>query len=161
MAQHPTDTFPPSSLDRFVRAQERDYEQALAELKAGRKRTHWVWYILPQLRDLGRSPMAREYGIDGRAEAAAYLAHPVLGPRLMACVHAILGHADRTAVEILGEVDAMKFRSCLTLFHAVAPGEPCFTKALKVFFQGHPDVETLRLLGSGSGAFGGQVGTVR
>jgi uncharacterized protein (DUF1810 family) len=150
MAQHPTDRLPPSGLDRFVRAQEKDYAQALAELKAGRKRTHWVWYILPQLRELGHSPMAREYGITDRAEAAAYLAHPVLGPRLVACVHAILGHADRTAVEILGGVDAMKFRSCLTLFHAVAPSEACFANALQVFYEGKPDVETLRLLGSGA-----------
>jgi uncharacterized protein (DUF1810 family) len=151
MAQHPTDRLPPSSLDRFVRAQEKDYAQALAELKAGRKRTHWVWYILPQLRELGRSPMAREYGITDRAEAAAYLAHPVLGPRLVACVHAILGHADRTAVEILGGVDAMKFRSCLTLFHAVAPSEACFANALQVFYEGKPDVETLRRLGASAG----------
>jgi uncharacterized protein (DUF1810 family) len=139
---------PPSSLDRFVRAQEKDYAHALAELKAGRKQTHWIWYILPQLRDLGRSPMAREYGITGRAEAAAYLAHPVLGPRLVACVHAILGHADRTAVEILGAVDAMKFRSCCTLFHEIASGEPCFANALQVFYQGEPDAETVRLLGA-------------
>jgi uncharacterized protein (DUF1810 family) len=148
---HPTAEMPPpSSLDRFVRAQERDYAQALAELKAGRKRTHWIWYILPQLRDLGRSPMAREYGITGRAEAAAYVVHPVLGPRLVACVHAILGHADRTAVQILGEVDAMKFRSCCTLFREVAPGNSCFANALQVFYQGKPDVETLRLLGAGA-----------
>ena len=136
----------PSSLDRFVRAQERDYAQALAELKAGRKRTHWIWYILPQLRDLGRSPMAREYGIEGRGEAAAYLAHPVLGPRLVACVLAILGHADRSAVAVLGEVDAMKFRSCVTLFAEVWPGERCFADALRVFYDGTPDPETLRLL---------------
>ncbi len=151
MEPPPAEMQPPASLDRFVRAQERDYAQALAELKAGRKRTHWIWYILPQLRDLGRSPMAREYGIEGRAEAAAYLAHPVLGPRLMACVHAILGHAERSAVEILGAVDAMKFRSCLTLFHAVAPGEPCFAKALQVFYDGKPGAETLCRLGVDAG----------
>ena len=150
-ALHSPEGPPPSSLDRFVRAQERDYAQALAELKAGRKRTHWIWYILPQLRDLGRSPMAREYGIEGRAEAAAYLAHPVLGPRLVSCVHAILGHADRSAVEILGEVDAMKFRSCLTLFHVVAPGEACFANALQLFYDGKPDAETLRLLDPSAG----------
>jgi uncharacterized protein (DUF1810 family) len=158
MADHTGDSAHPSagiwaldSLDRFVRAQEKDYAQALAELEAGRKRTHWIWYILPQLRALGRSPMAREYGIAGRCEAAAYLAHPVLGPRLVACVHAILGHADRTAVEILGEVDAMKFRSCLTLFHAVAPGEPCFARALQMFYEGQPDGETLRLFRASAG----------
>ncbi|MBK8357996.1 MAG: DUF1810 domain-containing protein [Comamonadaceae bacterium] len=150
-ALHCPERSSPSSLDRFVRAQERDYAQALAELKAGRKRTHWIWYILPQLLELGRSPMAREYGITGRAEAAAYLAHPILGPRLLACVHAILGHADATAVEILGAVDAMKFRSCLTLFHAVAPGEACFANALQVFYDGKPDAETLCRLGVDAG----------
>jgi uncharacterized protein (DUF1810 family) len=148
---HPSTEIPPaSSLDRFVRAQEKNYAQALAELEAGRKRTHWIWYILPQLRNLGRSSMAREYGITGRAEATAYVAHPVLGTRLVACVHAILGHADRTAVEILGEVEAMKFRSCLTLFHAVAPSEACFADGLQVFYEGKPDVETLRVLGAGA-----------
>jgi len=141
---------PTFNLVRFVRAQEKDFAQALAELNAGRKQTHWIWYILPQLRALGRSPMAREYGITGRAEAAAYLAHPVLGPRLVACVQAVLGHADRSAVEILGEVDAMKFRSCLTLFQAVAPGESCFTKALEIFYQAHPDTQTLRILATGA-----------
>ena len=140
-----------ADLTRFHQAQARDYGAALAELKAGSKRSHWIWYILPQLLELGRSPMAREYGITGRAEAAAYLAHPILGPRLLACVHAVLGHADATAVEILGAVDAMKFRSCLTLFHAVAPGEPCFARALQMFYEGQPDGETLRLLRASAG----------
>lgn len=140
---------PPSDpLERFVRAQERDYAQALAELSAGRKRTHWIWYVLPQLRDLGRSAMAREFGLAGRQEAADYMAHPVLGPRLVECVKAILRHPDRSAVEILGEVDAVKFRSCLTLFIEVAPLEPVFASALKTFYGGSPDEETLRLLRS-------------
>ncbi len=133
-------------LERFVRAQERNYAQALAELSDGQKRTHWIWYVLPQLRDLGHSQMAREYGIAGRAEAAAYFADPVLGRRLLQCVNAILGHSDRSAVEILGDIDAMKFRSCLTLFAQVAPSEPSFAKALATFFQGEPDEQTLRLL---------------
>lgn len=137
----------PSGLDSFVTAQARDYAQALAELRAGRKRTHWIWYVLPQLRDLGRSPMARDYGIADRQEAIDYLAHPVLGPRLIACVHALLSHPDKTAVEMLGEVDAMKLCSCLTLFAAVAPAEPCFAQALAVFYGGEPDAQTLRLLG--------------
>lgn len=137
----------PSSLDRFVTAQARDYPQALAELRAGRKRTHWIWYVLPQLRELGRSPMAREYGITDRREAADYLAHPVLGPRLIECVQALLSHPDKTAVEMLGEVDAMKLRSCLTLFAAVAPHEPYFAQALQVFYRGEHDAQTLRLLG--------------
>ena len=141
---------PSDPLERFVRAQERDYAQALAELDAGRKKTHWVWYVLPQLRDLGRSPMAAAYGIAGRQEAAAYMAHPVLGPRLVECVNAMLGHPDCSAAEILGDVDAMKFRSCLTLFAEVATGEPCFRAALASFYQGRPDEATLRLLGPAS-----------
>lgn len=135
-------------LERFVHAQKRDYEQALAELSAGRKRTHWIWYVLPQLRELGHSQLAREYGITGRSEAESYIAHPLLGPRLVECVRTILTHADRSAVEILGDTDAMKFRSCLTLFAEVAPSEPAFSKALAVFYQSKPDDETLRLLRS-------------
>ena len=136
----------PDPLARFVHAQERHYAQALSELSAGRKRTHWIWYVLPQLRELGRSEMAREYGIAGRAVAASYFAHPILGPRLVECVSTILGHSDRSAVEILGEIDAMKFRSCVTLFAEVAPTEPAFALALAAFYQGKPDNETLRLL---------------
>jgi uncharacterized protein (DUF1810 family) len=134
-------------LERFINAQERDYVQALSELSAGRKRTHWIWYVLPQLRELGRSEMAREYGISGRQEAAAYFAHPVLGPRLVECVNAILGHPDQSAVAILGDIDAMKFGSCLTLFAEVAPTERAFAAALATFYQGKPDDETIRLLG--------------
>ncbi len=138
---------PSPTLDRFLQAQARDYAQALAELKAGKKRTHWIWYVLPQLRELGRSQMAREYGIRDRQEATDYIAHPVLGPRLVDCVNALLSHPHRSAVEMLGEVDAMKFRSCLTLFGAVAPDEPCFGKALATFYGGEVDAQTLRLLG--------------
>ena len=135
-------------LERFVRAQDRDYEQALAELSSGWKRTHWIWYVLPQLRELGQSQVAREYGITGRSEAASYFKHPILGPRLVQCVNAMLGHSNRSAVEILGDLDAMKFRSCLTLFSEVVPAEPAFSKALAVFYQGNADNETLRLLGT-------------
>jgi uncharacterized protein (DUF1810 family) len=134
------------SLERFVRAQERDYASALSELRAGQKRTHWIWCVLPQLRELGRSQMAREYGIAGRDEAAAYAAHPVLGSRLVECVKAVLEHPARRATDILGNVDAMKFRSCLTLFAEVAPNEPSFRAALAAFYEGKPDTETLRLL---------------
>jgi uncharacterized protein (DUF1810 family) len=135
-------------LERFVQAQERDYEQALAELSAGRKHTHWIWYVLPQLRELGRSDMAREYGIKGRTEATSYYAHPVLGTRLVECVTTILRHSDRSATEILGDIDAMKFRSCLTLFAEVAPEQPVFARALAAFYQGKPDNQTLLLLGA-------------
>lgn len=135
-----------TELERFVRAQQDHYAQALAELAAGRKRTHWIWYVLPQLRELGRSAMAREFGIRDRDEAAAYLAHPLLGPRLVACVQAMLAHTDQSAVAILGEIDAMKFRSCLTLFAQVAGDAPCFAEALDAFYRGQPDPQTLRLL---------------
>lgn len=138
-------------LDRFVQAQARDYAQALQELRDGRKRTHWIWYVLPQLRDLGRSQMAREYGIADRSEAAAYIAHLLLGARLVDCVDAVLAHAGRRPEDILGEVDALKFRSCLTLFAEVAPDRPCFRAALAAFYDGRPDGETLRLLGQYAG----------
>lgn len=134
-------------LKRFVDAQDRDYARALAELEAGRKRSHWMWYVLPQLVELGRSQTARAYGIKGRSEAESYFAHSILGPRLVASVIAILRHSDRSALDILGEIDALKFKSCLTLFTTVAPDEPVFTRALAVFYQGQPDHETLRLLG--------------
>lgn len=134
-------------LEHFIRAQERDYAQALAELSAGRKRSHWIWYVLPQLRALGRSILARKYGISDRNEAASYYAHPILGPRLIECVSVILRYTDRSAPEILGDVDAIKFRSCLTLFAEVAPEEPVFVRALAAFYQGKPDIETLHLLG--------------
>ncbi len=141
------------TLDRFLSAQSGErgvgFEQALAELRAGRKASHWIWYVLPQLRALGRSAMAREYGIADRAEARAYIAHPVLGPRLVACVRAMLGHEHRAAVDILGPVDALKFRSCLTLFEQVAPHEPVFGQALERFYAGERDGVTLELLGSG------------
>ncbi|MDO9438634.1 DUF1810 domain-containing protein [Hydrogenophaga sp.] len=135
-----------TSLERFVQAQERDYAHALAELQSGRKRTHWIWYVLPQLKGLGQSAMAERYGIRGRAEAEAYVAHPVLGPRLVACVQALLAHADLSAEEMLGGVDALKLRSCLTLFAQVAPGERCFVEALDTFYAGQRDARTLGLL---------------
>jgi uncharacterized protein (DUF1810 family) len=136
------------SIERFVRAQEPSYSTALAELRAGLKTTHWIWYVLPQLRGLGQSHMAQVYGLANRVEAAAYARHPVLGPRLVECVNALLAHAGRSAVDILGDIDAMKFRCCLTLFMQVAPEQPCFRNALDVFYQGQPDTATLHLLGA-------------
>lgn len=136
-------------LQRFVQAQERDYAQALAELRAGRKTSHWIRYVLPQLRGLGHSAMSQQYGLASRDEAAAYAVHPLLGPRLTACVQAMLGHPGLSAAQILGEVDALKFRSCLTLFAEVAPGEPCYRAALERFYGGERDPATLRLLGGG------------
>lgn len=133
------------TLDRFIRAQDDLYEQALAELRAGRKTSHWIWFVLPQLRGLGRSSTAQEYGIADRAEAEAYLAHPVLGARLRECVQAMLAHADRPAARILGDVDAMKFRSCLTLFDAVST-DALFHQALEAFYGGERDAATIALL---------------
>ncbi len=138
----------PFHLGRFLEAQQATYAGALAELRAGRKRSHWIWYILPQLEGLGRSPMAQRYGLSGRAEARAYLAHPVLGPRLLACVEAVVSHPELPVAEILGEVDALKYRSCLTLFASVDPTDPIFERALRLGFGGQPDPLTLRRLAS-------------
>jgi uncharacterized protein (DUF1810 family) len=140
------------SIDRFVQAQRLDYETALAELRAGLKRSHWIWYVLPQLRGLGFSDLAHEYGISGQEEAVRYCNHPVLGPRLIECINAVLQHSGTSVVAILGEIDALKFRSCLTLFSAVAPHEPCFEIALRTFYSGIRDPETLKLLQRGAGA---------
>lgn len=142
MTACPSQTF---NLDRFVAAQSGVYAQALAELKAGKKRSHWMWFVLPQLRALGMSAMAQRYGIESPDEAQAYAAHPVLGVRLRECVRALLGH-KLTAEDMLGEVDAMKLRSCLTLFIAAVPGERLFAEALERFYGGQPDEATLRLL---------------
>jgi len=116
-------------LERFVRAQSGGvYEQALAELSVGRKRSHWMWFIFPQHRDLGRSDTAKFYGLSGEEEARAYLAHPLLGPRLHACFAALRPQLDAgvSAAAILGEVDALKLRSCAAIFAAAAPGDPAF-----------------------------------
>lgn len=131
-------------LDRFVAAQAADYDTALAELTAGRKRSHWMWYVFPQIAGLGRSPTAQHYAIRDLAEARAYLAHPLLGPRYRASVAALMRHADRTPVAILGEVDALKLRSSLTLFSRAGAGEEV-DAALAAFFPG-PDAATLRLI---------------
>ncbi len=135
-------------LDRFVKAQEGDYERALAELRSGRKRSHWMWYVFPQVRGLGASPTSRHFAIEGREEAAAYLAHPVLGPRLVACAEALLGLEGKSAREILGSPDDLKLRSCATLFAEVAPPGSVFRKLLDKYFEGRPDAATLRLLGA-------------
>ena len=139
------DASDPYDLDRFVRAQHGAYDDALAEIRGGRKRSHWMWFVFPQLAELGRSLTAKYYGIGGRDEAAAYLAHPLLGLRLREAVEAILPWADgRGAEQILGPIDAMKLRSSLTLFDAIEPGGP-FARALEAFYDG-PDERTLALL---------------
>jgi len=133
-------------LERFVQAQAPVLDTVRAELAAGAKRTHWMWFVFPQLRGLGRSGTARFYGLASRAEAAAYLAHPVLGPRLRECVGLLLGVEGRSAHEILGSPDDLKLRSCLTLFDAVAAGDDLFARALAKFYAGQPDPATLALL---------------
>ena len=133
------------NLLRFLTAQEEHYKQALEEIKAGRKRSHWIWYIFPQLAVLGHSYNAKYYGISGLDEAKAYLAHPTLGPRLRAITHALLDNETREPTEILGSIDAMKVRSCLTLFNAVSPDD-IFQLALNQFYDGKPDPLTLEHL---------------
>jgi len=135
-----------NDLQRFVDAQEPRIADAMAELRAGRKRTHWMWFVFPQLRGLGHSQMAWQFGIASRDEAAAYLAHPVLGPRLRECVELALGVRGRTAHEIFGSPDDMKLRSCLTLFAEVAGGASVFDRALRQYCAGQPDPATLELL---------------
>lgn len=134
------------SLQRFVDAQAPVYDEVQAELRAGRKTSHWMWFIFPQLRGLGHSGMAQRYGIASRAEALAYARHPVLGARLRECMGLLLAHPASSAEEILGDVDAMKLRSCATLFAAVAPQEPAFRNVLTQFFDGQADERTLALL---------------
>lgn len=133
-------------LDRFVAAQAGIYAQALAELQAGRKRNHWMWFVFPQLAGLGRSPTAIFYAIASAAEARAYLAHPLLGGRLRECARAVLGHRERSAEAIFGVVDAMKLRSSMTLFEAAAADAPPFAAILDAFFDGERDAATLDLL---------------
>jgi uncharacterized protein (DUF1810 family) len=138
-----SDTF---NLQRFVDAQEPVYQQVLAELGAGSKRSHWMWFVFPQIAGLGRSETARFFAIASRAEAAAYLAHPILGARLRECCRLATRVEGRSAHEIFGGPDDMKFRSSLTLFAAVAPEEVVFTEALRKFFDGEADEATLARL---------------
>jgi len=133
-------------LDRFTAAQEEVYPQALGELKRGRKESHWMWFVFPQYAGLGASPMARFYAIASAGEAAAYLVHPLLGPRLGECTEAMLAHRGRSAEAILGPVDAMKFRSSMTLFEAVAGRHDLFARALEAFYKSERDPRTLELL---------------
>jgi len=135
-----------TGLERFVEAQEGVYEQALAELRDGAKRSHWMWFVFPQITGLGRSTTARFYAIADLAEAQAYLDHPLLGPRLAECTEAMLGWAgERSAVRILGPIDAMKFASSMSLFEAAGGGK-LFARALDAFCDGQRDSATLDLL---------------
>jgi uncharacterized protein (DUF1810 family) len=136
-------------LGRFVDAQNRGgtYAAALAELRAGRKTSHWMWFVFPQVAGLGHSSMAQAYAIGSLQEARAYLAHPVLGPRLLDCVRAVLGHADRSAADVLGGIDALKLRSSMTLFARADPDQPLFAPVLDQFSGGEADARTDALLG--------------
>lgn len=138
-------------LSRFLSAQEPVYSQALAELRAGRKRTHWVWFILPQFRGLGTSDTSRYYAMQSLAEARAYLAHPVLGSRLVECTEALLGVEGRSARQIMGSPDDLKLRSCATLFAQLSPEGSVFHRLLERFFEGERDLTTMALI-QGEGA---------
>jgi len=135
------------ALERFVSAQDGAYAQALAEIRAGRKRSHWMWFVFPQLAGLGHSPTAQYYAISGLAEAAAYLAHPVLGPRLVEISRALVDLPTSDATRVLGYPDDLKLRSCATLFAQVPGADPVFQRVLDKFFAGKPDEATIALLG--------------
>jgi uncharacterized protein (DUF1810 family) len=137
----------PHDLNRFVQAQQDDYDTALSEIKSGRKRSHWMWYIFPQFDGLGFSPTSKHYAIKSFAEAEAFLRHPLLGPRLRECCEAVLGVEGRSAFEIFGFPDEMKLKSCATLFACVSPSGLVFEQLLQKYFGGERDDKTLRLLG--------------
>jgi uncharacterized protein (DUF1810 family) len=136
----------PFDLHRFVEAQQETYEQALSELKLGRKQTHWMWYIFPQLDGLGFSPITKRYSIKSPDEARAYLTHPTLGPRLRLCAETILSVDGKSAQEILGSPDDLKLKSSATLFANVSPPGSVFEQILEKFYSGERDAATLRLL---------------
>ena len=143
---------PDADLERFVLAQEGGgtYRRALQELRAGRKTSHWMWFVFPQLAGLGRSETSRRYSISSLQEARAYLDHTLLGPRLLECAHTLSSLSGRTAQEIFGEVDALKLRSSMTLFMRARAGEPAFGAVLARYFDGIPDSLTDELLGAGA-----------
>ena len=141
-----TSNVDPYDLARFVAAQEPVYEKVRAELEEGRKRSHWMWFVFPQIAGLGASAMAQRYAIHSLAEAAAYLAHPLLGVRLKECVGVINRVEGRSAYEIFGHPDDLKFHSSMTLFAAAAPQEPFFPEALRKYFDGRRDPLTLTKL---------------
>jgi uncharacterized protein (DUF1810 family) len=138
----------PHALSRFLEAQEDDYARALSEIRAGRKRTHWMWYVFPQFDGLGSSPASRRYSIKSVPEAKAYLDHPVLGLRLIECAEAALAVDGRSALEIFGSPDDLKLRSCATLFACVSPAGSVFDRLLAKYYQGVRDGRTLELTGN-------------
>jgi len=138
----------PFDLERFVAAQAPVYERVCAELRAGRKRSHWMWFVFPQIEGLGSSAMARKFAIASREEAEAYLAHPLLGPRLLECTRLVRLVEGRSIAQIFGSPDDVKFRSSMTLFARIAPEHRDFAEALEKYFQGEPDSLTLERLRS-------------
>jgi uncharacterized protein (DUF1810 family) len=136
----------PHDLNRFVEAQEDDYERALSEIVGGRKRTHWMWYIFPQIDGLGFSSISKRFSIKGVEEAKAYLDHPILGPRLLKCAEAVVGVEGRSATEIFGSPDDLKLKSCATLFACVLPPGSVFDRLLAKYYAGARDEKTLQLL---------------
>jgi uncharacterized protein (DUF1810 family) len=136
----------PHNLSRFEQAQAPVYEQVLTELRDGHKRSHWMWFIFPQLAGLGRSAMAQRFAIASLDEAKAYLAHPVLGARLRECGRLVLAVQDRSIHYIFGSPDDLKFRSCMTLFGRAGPAESVFQQCLQKYFAGHGDPQTIALL---------------
>ena len=136
----------PFDLERFVRAQAGVYASALDEIRAGRKRSHWMWFVFPQIDGLGSSAMSRRYAIRSRAEAEAYLRHRVLGPRLQECCEAVLALEGRSASEVFGSPDDLKLRSCATLFASASPPGGVFARLLDEYFDGRGDARTLELL---------------
>jgi uncharacterized protein (DUF1810 family) len=143
----PANTSDPYDLERFVQAQEGVYQQALREIRAGRKQSHWMWYVFPQFDGLGFSSTSRFYSIKSISEAEAYLAHSLLGPRLIECANAALAVNGRTALEIFGSPDDMKLKSSATLFASVSPAGSVFDRLLDNYYHGSRDEKTLRLLG--------------
>jgi uncharacterized protein (DUF1810 family) len=134
-------------LDRFVDAQDRVYRQVVEELRRGRKTSHWMWFVFPQVAGLGSSPTSRQFAIASLDEARAYLAHPVLGARLRECASLLLASRGSTADDIFGSIDARKLRSSMTLFHRAAPEDPVFQQVLDRYFDGQPDRATDERLG--------------
>jgi uncharacterized protein (DUF1810 family) len=137
----------PHHLERFLKAQEKDHAQALSELRSGRKKSHWMWYVFPQLAGLGKSPTSKLYAIKDLGEAEAYLKHPTLGPRLLECAEACLRIEGASALDVFGSPDDLKLRSCATLFACISPEGSVFERLLERYFAGERDPATLRLLG--------------
>lgn len=136
----------PFDLDRFIRAQERIYPRVLEELRRGRKESHWMWFVFPQLEGLGRSATAKRYAIKGLEEATAFLNHPVLGQRLLQCAETLLNIRGKSAAAIFGSPDDWKLRSCMTLFATISQADSVFSRVLAGYFNGHPDQRTMEIL---------------